>query len=302
MADKIRILMVDDEEQFRATTSKILTRRGYETSMASNGEEALAIIKETDHDVVVLDINMPGIDGHQALKEIKQLKPDLPVIMLTGHGAEDSAKTTLKHGAFDYLSKPCDIDLLAARINEAVAAKHHLDVHYEKTALEVMIPLDDYTIIDPDSTVTDGIIGLKKSFESALATGKVMETGHRSIVVIDTNGNVVGMLSIFDLIKALQPAYLSFPKPSTADSLQYSPVFWSGLFTLQSKGIGQKKIKDVMSGPGRTIDGTTNLMEIANLMVTAHVRRVVVTHKGQPVGIVREQELFFELARILLRP
>ena len=294
--------MVDDEEQFRSTTAKILTRRGYDTSMAASGEQALEVLKKQEQDVVVLDIKMPGIDGHETLAEIKKMKPDLPVIMLTGHGAEESAKTSLQQGAFDYLSKPCDINLLSARIKEAVAAQDHKGPREEKCALEIMIPLDYYTTITPEKTVKEGIRALKESFEAALATGKVMETGHRSIVVLESDNHVVGILSITDLIKALQPAYLSFPKPSTADSLQYSSVFWRGLFTYEAKNLGTRKIRDIMSEPAKTIDGETNLMEIANLMITEHVRRVVVTHQGQQVGIMREQELFFELARILLRP
>ncbi len=301
MAEKIRVLMVDDEEQFRSTTAKILSRRGYETSMAASGEEAIAILKKSDQDVVVLDIKMPGMDGHQALVEIKKIKPDLPVIMLTGHGAEESARDSLKKGAFDYLAKPCDIDLLAARIKEAMAVKGHVGPREEKTAVEIMIPLDEYTTIDAESTVRESILALKKSFEGAMATGKVMETGHRSIVVFDKKGAVVGILSIIDLIRGLQPAYLSFPKPSTADSLQYSPVFWRGLFTVQAKDIADRKIKDLMSEPARTIDFHTNLMEIANFMVTKQIRRVVVTHQGKPIGVVREQELFFELAAIILK-
>ncbi len=300
MADKTKVLMVDDEEQFRATTSKILSRRGYATSMAASGEEALALIRKTDQDVVVLDIKMPGMDGHQTLAEIKKIKPDVPVIMLTGHGDVDSAKKSITEGAFDYLSKPCDIDLLAARINEAVAAKVHLGPGEEKTAGDIMIPLADYTTIDPDSTVREGILALKKSFEGAMATGKVMETGHRSIVVIEKSGNVVGILSIFDLIKALQPVYVSFPKPSTADSLQYSSFFWSGLFTVQAKALGGRNIRETMSEAARTVDAKTNLMEIANIMITEQIRRLVVTERGKPVGVVREQELFFELASIIL--
>ncbi|MEA1947088.1 MAG: response regulator, partial [Thermodesulfobacteriota bacterium] len=105
MKEKIKLLMVDDEEQFRATTKKILDKKGFDTIVAESGEEAIDKIKENP-DVVILDIRMPGIDGHEALRQIKKLKPDLPVIMLTGHGAMPSAKEALATGAFDYLSKP----------------------------------------------------------------------------------------------------------------------------------------------------------------------------------------------------
>jgi len=301
MAEKIRVLMVDDEEQFRTTTSKILSRRGYQTSIAGSGEEAITILEKTPHDVVVLDIKMPGMDGHEALKQIKKINPDIPVIMLTGHGTIDSAQETLKFGAFDYLSKPCDIDLLAAKISDACTSATRVGVKEEKRAKDIMIPIEDYTTIDPEGTVKEGIEGLRRSFEGAVSTSKIMETGHRSIIVLDKKGAVAGILSIADLIKGLQPSYLSFPKPSTADSLQYSPIFWAGLFTIQAQGLGNKRIKDIMSAAPKTIDEETNLMEVANIMFTEQIRRMVVTRKGKAVGVVREQELFFELANIIVK-
>ncbi|MBN1104183.1 MAG: sigma-54-dependent Fis family transcriptional regulator, partial [Deltaproteobacteria bacterium] len=146
MAGKIKVLMVDDEEQFRSTTSRILSRKGYETTMAGSGEEAIEALKKSSQDVVILDIKMPGMDGHQTLAEIKKISPEVPVIMLTGHGAVESARTSLKHGAFDYLSKPCDIDLLAAKIHDAYNAVKR-GVREEKKVGDIMIPIEDYTTI-----------------------------------------------------------------------------------------------------------------------------------------------------------
>lgn len=300
MARKIKVLMVDDEAQFRATTSKILTRRGYETTVAESGEKAIEILKESPQDVVILDIRMPGMDGQESLAQIKKIDPDVQVIMLTGHGGEKSAKESLAHGAFDYLNKPCDIGLLSLKIDDAYNAARG-NVREEKKAGDIMIPIEDYTTIDPGDTIKEGIEKLKRSFESAAATSRIMETGHRSILVMDQTGELVGILSILDLIKAVRPAYLSAPKPSTADSMQYSPMFWSGLFTTQSKGLFDKKIGDVMSDAPLKIDQNTNLMEIANLMFTEKSRRMAVTRDGKVVGVVREQEIFFEMAKIILK-
>ncbi|PKN61647.1 MAG: response regulator [Deltaproteobacteria bacterium HGW-Deltaproteobacteria-15] len=300
MAGKIKVLMVDDEEQFRSTTSKILTRKGYETTMAASGEEAIEALKKSKQDVVILDMKMPGMDGNQTLAELRKIDPDLPVIMLTGHGTLDSAKMSLKRGAFDYLSKPCDIDLLASKINDAYEfGKGGFKEKEEKKASDIMIPLEEYTSISADSTVKDAIGALKRSYESFLSSGKVMEYGHRSILVFDTRGRLSGILSILDLIKALRPAYLTAPKPSMADALRYSTMFWSGLFTSQAKGLVNKKVSDIMSEPPLTIEEDANLMEIAEMMVTEKARRVAVTRKGKVIGVVREQELFFEIARIV---
>ena len=299
MGKNIRVMMVDDEEQFRSTTSKILTRRGYETTVAESGEAAIEILREYDQDVVVLDVKMPGMDGHEALREIKKIDPKVQVIMLTGHGTMDSAKASLKDEAFDYLNKPCDMDLLASKINDAfnAAGKGRKE---EKRAGDIMIPIEEYTTIQANATISEGIASLKQSFENAVSTSRIMETGHRSIMVFDAGENLVGILSILDLIRAIRPAYLSAPKPSMADSMQYSTMFWSGLFTTQTKTLVKKRIEDVMSEAPLSVDEDTNLMEVANLLYTEKRRRMAVTKKDRVVGVVREQELFFEMARILL--
>jgi len=138
MDKKIKVLMVDDEERFRATTNKILIRRGFDTIMAESGEAAMEKLKENP-DVIILDIKMAGMDGHETLKEIKKQKPDIPVIMLTGHGALPSARQAQEEGAFDYLTKPCDIDVLAGKIKEFFSFTRDMFVKVIKTAIPVLI-------------------------------------------------------------------------------------------------------------------------------------------------------------------
>lgn len=302
MAKKIRVLMVDDEAKFRETTSRILTKRGFETTMAGTGEEALDILRDRPADVVVLDIRMPGMDGHEALRRIRELRPEAAVIMLTGHGDEASAQTALEAGAFDYLNKPCDIDLLASKIQHArdAAGLDAADAP-EKTAGDIMIRIEDYTTIQEDRTVAEAIEQLQRSFEGLIQSGSVMETGHRSILVFDAGGELTGILGIQDLIREVRPAYLSAPKPSMADAMQYSAMFWSGLFTAQTRSLGNRKVKTVMSASPPALDANSNLMEVADFMYGRGLRRVVVTEKGRVVGVVREQELFFEMALILLK-
>ncbi len=298
MSEKIKVLMVDDEEQFRSTTKKILNKKGFDTILAGSGEEAIDKIKEKP-DVVVLDIKMPGMDGHQALNEIKKLSPDLPVIMLTGHGALPSAREALVEGAFDYLTKPCDIDLLSSKIKDAyLHGKEPNDIE-EKRVMGVMIPINEYTTLNWNQTIEDAIDQLRESFVSKVSTSRIMETGHRSVLVVDDEKNVTGIMTIKDLLTLIMPPYLSVPKPSMADSVQYSPMFWDGMFT---KAITQKastKLKDVMSPDPFTIDGAASLMEAAYMMVDKKVRRLVVMIAGEVAGVIREQDLFFEIEKIL---
>jgi len=299
MGAKIRVLMVDDEPQFRSSTANLLNRKGFDTTMAGSGREALDIMKETPPDVVILDIKMPGMDGHETLTKIREIQPDVRVIMLTGHGTSISAKDSLAGGAFDYLNKPCDIDLLVAKINDAFTAARKGEKIAEKRAGDIMIRVADYTTITADSTVAAAVLKLMRSFESFAASGQLMETGHRSILVFDNHDKLVGILSILNLIEAVRPAYLSAPKPSMADSMQYSPMFWSGLFSTQVREMAAKKVGDIMSESPPSVSEDTNLMELADLMFSQRLRRLVVVRAGEVVGVVREQELFFEMVRII---
>jgi CheY-like chemotaxis protein len=299
MTKKIKVLMVDDETQFRETTRKILQKKGFETLMAANGIEALAQL-DKHPDVVVLDIRMPEMDGYQVLEEIQKRYPGMPVIMLTGHGADDSARRTLSHGAVDYLSKPCDIDLLASRIIDAGRHKDiAVDPDRESKVEDVMIPLADYTTLTEDQTVAEGIAELKNSFTCQVHTSRIMETGHRSLLVFDRSGKLKGILSIADLLEGIMPGYLTAPKPSMADSLQYSPMFWTGMFTREARQLASTPVGDLMSPTPPCIDSQANLMEAAYMMVHNHCRRMVVLRNGQVAGVIREQDLFFELERVL---
>jgi DNA-binding NtrC family response regulator len=114
---------VDDEKQFLINTAIVLNQRGFEVTGVNNGFEALEEIRKTQYDVAVIDVNMPGMDGNQALRELRKIRPDLEVIMLTGYGTMASAFNCLREGAFDYLTKPCDIDMLANLLRDAYEKK-----------------------------------------------------------------------------------------------------------------------------------------------------------------------------------
>ncbi len=298
MSKQIKVLMVDDEKRFRDTTRKILMKKGFDTILADSGEQALEKI-EQEPDVVILDIKMPGIDGHEALAEIKKRKPELPVIMLTGHGAMPSAKQALVEGAFDYLSKPCDIDLLTEKIKEACSPTNKSSDRKERRVASVMIPIEEYTTINEGTTIQAAINELKKSFIRKLATNQLMETGHRSILVTGDDQKIKGILTIRDLLEMLMPVYLSAPKPSLADSIEYSPMFWNGMFSKGILDVKNKTISDVMSPSPVSIDGRANLMEAAHLMLNNNERRLLVTLFNKTVGVVREQDLFFAMAKIM---
>jgi DNA-binding NtrC family response regulator len=123
----MQLLLVDDEERFLSTTSKLLIQKGVKVFTATNGNDALEILKQEKIHVVILDVNIPGMDGIATLKEIKGLFPLIEVIMLTGHGTVESAVEGLKSGATDYLTKPIDIDDLIAKAEEAFEKHRRLE-------------------------------------------------------------------------------------------------------------------------------------------------------------------------------
>ena len=112
MGEVIKVLVVDDEERFRNTLGKLLTAQGMAVTTADGGASALEILKRDPHDVVLLDVKMPGMSGQETLAEIKKLDPDIEVIVLTGHASVDIAAEMMAHGGSDYLLKPYPMDEL----------------------------------------------------------------------------------------------------------------------------------------------------------------------------------------------
>lgn len=115
----IRLLLVDDEEGYTDVLSNRLTKRGMAVVKAYSGTEAIQALRKTDVDVAVVDLKMEDMDGLEVLKILKKMDPTVEVIMLTGHGSETAAKEGLAHGAFDYLTKPCELEELMDKIKEA---------------------------------------------------------------------------------------------------------------------------------------------------------------------------------------
>ncbi len=118
-----RVLLVDDEREFVTTLAERLEIREITASVAFDGSEAMKLLEEKDFDVIVLDVRMPGFSGLELLKRIKAKLPGVPVILLTGHSATRDGIEGMRLGAFDYMVKPVDIDVLVKRMQEAVEVK-----------------------------------------------------------------------------------------------------------------------------------------------------------------------------------
>jgi DNA-binding response OmpR family regulator len=116
----LRVLLADDEEELVSTLAERLELRGYEVTYVLNGLDAVQRLQEQVFDVIILDVMMPGKNGLEVLMDAGRMRPGTPVILLTGRGDEKDSETGLKHGAFDYIMKPVNIDRLIDIMNKAV--------------------------------------------------------------------------------------------------------------------------------------------------------------------------------------
>lgn len=119
----IKVLLVDDEEEFTSTLAERLEIRGFQAMTANNGESGVQCVINEGFDIAVLDLMMPGLNGLETLKQIKSIKPNLPVILLTGHGSTKEGMEGMRLGAVDYLMKPLDINELIQKITQATQSK-----------------------------------------------------------------------------------------------------------------------------------------------------------------------------------
>ncbi len=115
----VEILIIDDEKAIRKTLSEILSFEGYKIDEAADGEEGLKKFSQKNYDIVLCDIKMPKLDGIEFLEKAREINPDVPVIMISGHGNIDTAVDAVKKGAFDYISKPPDLNRLLITLRNA---------------------------------------------------------------------------------------------------------------------------------------------------------------------------------------
>jgi len=293
------VVIVDDEARFRDTMAKILEHKGFVVSLIESGEKALEFLETVNPDIILLDVRMSGLNGDEALPRILAMRPRTRVIVLTGHGDESSARKAYAVGAFDYLCKPCDVDVLVARIHDA--ARHGLEkCERERTVGELMIPIDEYTCVQASSTVREGIERLKTASENFISTGLIMECGHRAVMVFEGE-ELVGVLNMRNLIEALRPNYIAAAQGSKNHGVKYSPMFWRGMFNIRVRDLESKCVRDIMNPRPPVVGFDANLMQVAELLCVENRRRVAIERDGRIVGVVREQELFHEISRLVLQ-
>jgi DNA-binding NtrC family response regulator len=118
-SERIKLLLVDDEAGYVSVLAKRMARRGIDVTSALSGSAAIQTLRKQTFDVAVLDLKMEDMDGIEVLKVFKKMDPEMPVMMLTGHGSETAAREGIAFGAYDYLTKPCDLEELISKIRDA---------------------------------------------------------------------------------------------------------------------------------------------------------------------------------------
>ena len=136
--NKLKLLLVDDEIKFLKSITERLALKDFDVIAASNGEEAIASAEKDLFDVAVVDFQMPGMDGAQVLKALKERHKYLEIIMLTGHATVDSAVACTKLGAFKYLEKPYAFEKLVEVIEEAYEARLKKKFEHDKKRTEAI--------------------------------------------------------------------------------------------------------------------------------------------------------------------
>lgn len=312
------VMLVDDEIEFVDTMAKRLAKKNMKVIQAFEGRAALEkLTAHEDLDVVVLDMKMPGMDGIEALKEIKARSPLTEVIMLTGHGTIESAIDAMRLGAFDFLKKPCDFQELVEKVLGAVRKKRSHDDKISNwqsfmkssTLEDLMIPLSEYAVVAEDASIIEAINALQKA-QNAFDRRRYR---HRAVLVLDQEDKVVGKLSQHDIIQALEPEYKERQERKKGAlshfgfgqkfietvSLQYSS--WDKpLQNLYAKAFKQK-VKTFMYKPseGEYIDVSATMDDTIHQLIVGKHHSLLVTDGTDIVGIVRLTDVF-EYVRLRL--
>jgi CheY-like chemotaxis protein len=278
MGVPIRVLLVDDEERFVLNLAKILRGRGFEVSTAFDGSAGLAAVENSEgFDVVLLDVKMPGMDGIETLRRIKETSPDTEVLMLTGHANVETGVEAMREGALDYLMKPCDIEDLMAKIMEA----HEIE---DIRRHPVLWPRHLVKEITWPSFIR---LEIEDPLREALAVF-LREPGmlaRDELYILDSDNRFQGVVARRDLLTAAQKWL--------PDRL----ITWADLID-HPEWLPTEPLRCIMR-PGHPVvtDPEADLTEVARYMLDNSVRCMPVVEDGRVTGIVRLNDVLQHLAR-----
>ncbi|AEE16583.1 sigma-54-dependent transcriptional regulator [Treponema brennaborense] len=170
------ILIIDDEKNIREGLGAALELDGYNVKLAENGAQGLAFVEKGDIDLVITDLRMPGISGEQVIAKVKGESPGIPVIVLTGHGSIDSAVDAMRNGAYDFLTKPLNIDRLSLIVKRALAGRE-LEIRHSSLQEEL-----------DAKTSFESIIGKSAEMQRIFAVVRKAANSKASVLITGESG------------------------------------------------------------------------------------------------------------------
>ncbi len=280
----VELLLVDSEAEFRHAAARALQGRGFRVVQANGTEQALALIRDSPPEAVVLDAGKDGAGSLAVLAKIRAANPRLPVIMLTDEGDTNIAMCGIELGAVDVLHKPTDIDHLGSRIRSLVASG--TPAPREKSIADLMVPASAYQRVYEDELVQRVIQVLTQSLFYAVP-GKLTSQGHRSVLVYSREDSFLGCIRLNDILDLLIP-------PSLKEA--YAP-FEPGMFVARCKVLGTITAGEIL-GEQRFVDVEAPLMEAVQLMVVDSLINIPVLKQGELVGVLTDRNLLLEIRNL----
>ncbi len=267
-----QILIIDDERAIRKTLTEILSYEGYEVSEAPDGEAGLLMAKEKAFDAIFCDIKMPRMDGLEVLEKLRELRPDTPVIMISGHGTIETAVEAVKKGAYDYLAKPPDLNRLLITLRNAT----------EKNAL-----------LTETKTLRRKIYGVQEMIGTSAAIGQIKETVDKvaptDARVLITGENGVGKELVARWIHEKSQRNKQ-PLVEVNCAAIPSDLIESELFG-HEKGSFTSAVKQRIGKFEQASGGTLFLDEIGDMSLTAQAKVLRVLQEGKLTRVGGEKEI-----------
>ncbi|MFC1824413.1 response regulator [Thermodesulfobacteriota bacterium] len=254
MNERIKILVVDDEKVVRNGCQRVLTGKGYEEVMtAENGQQAMEILAENPVDIVLLDLKMPVMSGEEVLEKMRTLYPEIPVIIITGHGTIDTAVECMKQGAYDFITKPFQIDQFLLTINRAAEKrrleqkakqfqeeneKNLYDLNLEKSRLKTII-----------NCMANGVMVNNRNLEVVLHNPALMR-------LLEISEKVENPISVTQIISN-QDMITTLKKMQSGE--------YSGKAFISQEFKAKKNVLRAISapalGPNKDVEGTVTVLE-----------------------------------------
>jgi len=309
MTGRPLLLLVDDDAAFRTVMAAELSRSGYDVRTAASGEEALAVCAQAEPQVILLDLQMPGISGLEVLKSLRDRHAPGEVVMLTGHGSIDTAIEAIRIGAFDYVSKPCPLDELEIRIQRAL----------ERRALKDRASLLERGLTPPD--LGSAFIGESPAFVGVLRLLERVAQSDSTVLVTGETGTGKEIAAKLVHVRSARRArpFITVECAALQESLLQSELFGHergaftgaerakpGLFEVASGGtIFLDEIGEVSPGTQVTLLRVLDASTFRHVGGTHEIRvdvRVLAATNRDLAGMVRQrlfrEDLFYRLSTI----